>query len=120
MVSTGSGQLIATVSLSSCRLTAFKAVFYALLLVGTVWLCTAGVMLFTFGAFSTGVNESLTVADGAVYMGAFAAALLLTVAIVVPACLLLQPMRLWRVLRDEKAAVTPRQRFRGERAPAAV
>ena len=71
-------------------------------------------MLFTFGAFSMDVNESLTVANGAIYMSAFAMALILTVAIIVPAFLLLQPMRLWRVLRDEKAAITPRQRFRGE------
>ncbi|KAF7793418.1 hypothetical protein EIP86_004530 [Pleurotus ostreatoroseus] len=107
-----SGQLVSTVSLSSCRLTVFKAIFYAILLVGTVWLFTAGTMLFTFGAFSMDVNESMTVANGAIYMAAFATALILTVAIIVPAFLLLQPMRLWRVLRDEKAAITPRQRFR--------
>jgi len=46
-------------------------------------------------------------------MSILALALVLNVAIIFPACLLLQPFRLWRVLRAEKQAVTPRQRFRG-------
>ncbi len=41
-------------------------------------------------------------------------AVLMTLAIIFPALLMLQPVRLWRVLKEEKAAVTPRQRFRGE------
>ncbi|KAJ3557112.1 hypothetical protein NM688_g1642 [Phlebia brevispora] len=107
-----SGQLITSVSLSTCRFMVFKAIFYALLLVGTVWLFTVGAVLFAFGAFSMDTNESLTVANGAIYMSAFAMAVILTIAIIVPAFLLLQPSRLWHVLRDEKAAITPRQRFR--------
>lgn len=36
------------------------------------------------------------------------------VALIVPGLLLLQPMRLWNVLKAERQAITPRQRFRGE------
>ena len=85
-----------------------------LVLVGGVWLFTVGAILFAFNAFETSVAESPVVANGAIYMSAFAMALIVNVAIIAPALLMLQPFHLWRVLRDEKAAVTPRQRFRGE------
>lgn len=92
----------------------FKAVFYMLVAVDGVWLFTAGTILFTFGAFSTSTAESSTVANGAIYMSAFAMTLIVNVAVIAPALLMLQPFHLWRVLREERTAVTPRQRFRGE------
>ena len=105
--------LLNNVSLAKCRLIVAKATVYALLFVGTIWLFTLGAVLFAFGALSAGLDETVTVANGAVYVSAFAMALILTVATIAPALLLLQPDRLFRVLREEKAAVTPRQRFRG-------
>lgn len=111
---TDSSQLRNTVSLSGMQMATFKTVFYILAIVGSVWLFTVGAVLFAFGAFSTSTSESPVVADGAVYMSAFAMVVIVNLAIIFPALLLLQPVRLWRVLRDEKAAVTPRQRFRGE------
>jgi calcium permeable stress-gated cation channel len=102
------------VSLSGHQLEGFKAVFWTLVLVGVIWLFTLGAILFAFGAFSTSVAESPAVANGAIYMSAFAMVLIMNVAIIAPALLMLQPYHLWRVLRDERVAVTPRQRFRGE------
>lgn len=64
-------------------------------------------------ALNTDSNTTTSVANGAVYMSILALALVLNVAIIFPACLVLQPLRLWRVIRAEKHAVTPRQRFRG-------
>ena len=92
----------------------FKVIFYTLVIIGSVWLFTVGAILFAFEAFSTSTPESPVVADGAIYMSAFAMVLIVNLAIIFPALLMLQPVRLWRVLKDEKAAVTPRQRFRGE------
>ena len=88
--------------------------FYVLVVVVGAWLFTVGAILFAFDAFSTSVAQASTVANGAVYTSAFATALIVNVAVVAPALLILQPFHLWRVLREEKTAVTPRQRFRGK------
>jgi hypothetical protein len=40
-------------------------------------------------------------------------AMVLNAAIIAPGLLLLQPFQLWRVMRAQRRAVTPRQRFRG-------
>ena len=106
--------MISSVSLIRCRFITFKAIFYAILCVGSIWLFTLAAILFAFAAFDNNIEETRTVATGAIYAGVFATALILTVAVVAPALLLLQPMRLWRVLREEKHALTPRQRFRGQ------
>lgn len=108
------GQLRPSVSFSGLQLGVFKTVFWTLVFVGGIWLFTVGAVLFAFGAFSTSIPASPVVANGAIYMGAFAMSLILTVAVIAPALLMLQPLHLWRVLRAEKASVTPRQRFRGE------
>jgi len=73
-----------------------------------------GALLFAMQAFSTGDTPSQSVASGSVYMAALALTIIIQIAIIFPAILLLQPLRLWRVVRAEKQAVTPRQRFRGE------
>lgn len=72
-----------------------------------------GAVLFSMQAFNTGTDPTLSLSNGAVYMSILALALIINVAIILPGCLLLQPLRLWRVIRAEKAAITPRQRFRG-------
>ncbi|EKM61349.1 uncharacterized protein PHACADRAFT_84832 [Phanerochaete carnosa HHB-10118-sp] len=105
-------QLRNSVSLSGLQLGVFKTVFWTLVVVGGIWLFTAAALLFAFGAFSTAVPASPVVANGAIYMSAFAMSLILTVAVIAPALLTLQPHHLVRVLRAEQAAVTPRQRFR--------
>ena len=61
---------------------------------------------------NTGITRSL--ANGAMYMSTFFLALILNVAIIIPACLVLQPFQLWAVVRAEKQAITPRQNFRGK------
>lgn len=46
-------------------------------------------------------------------MSAMALSIIVQVAIIIPGLLLLQPVRLWKLVREERQAVTPRQRFRG-------
>ncbi|CCL98103.1 uncharacterized protein FIBRA_00097 [Fibroporia radiculosa] len=106
------GQLVRTVSLSGSQLFIFKAVFYVATLAGGAALFTAGALLFAMHSFSDHIGDTLSVADGIIYMSVLAMLMILTVAVVFPGLLLLQPVRLWRVLRAEKEAVTSRQRFR--------
>ena len=81
--------------------------------VGTLWILAIGALLFSMQAINmnTGITRSL--ANGAIYMSTFTLALVLNVAIIIPACLVLQPFQLWAVVRAEKQAITPRQNFRG-------
>jgi len=69
--------------------------------------------MFSMRALSTNSGSTKSLASGSVYMAVLALAIIFNIAIIVPACLLLQPFRLWRVIRAEKQAITPRQRFRG-------
>ncbi|KAI0651968.1 hypothetical protein C8Q79DRAFT_1018843 [Trametes meyenii] len=101
-----------TVSVSSSKLIMFKTMFYTLLIVAAIWLFTTGAILFSLQALSTDSRETASVADGAIYMSAFALILVLNIAVVFPGLLALQPVRLWKVIRAERLAVTPRQRFR--------
>ncbi|EED80495.1 predicted protein, partial [Postia placenta Mad-698-R] len=107
-----SGYLIHSVSLSGSHMFTFKAMFYLMTLVGGVSLFTAGAVLFAMHSFSINVGDTASIADGIIYMSVFALLLLLCVAVVFPGLLLLQPIRLWHVLRAEKEAITSRQRFR--------
>lgn len=106
-------QLSHSVSISGTQLETFQATFWILTIVALIWTFAIGAVLFAMGAFNTGVLESATVANGAIYMSAFALMLIMNVAVIFPALLLLQPIRLWQVIRAEREAVTPRQRFRG-------
>ncbi|KAI0375116.1 hypothetical protein BV20DRAFT_960185 [Pilatotrama ljubarskyi] len=101
-----------TVSVSGSQFLMFRTMFYTLLVVGGAWMFTTGAILFSMRALSTSLDEAPSVANGAIYMSAFALVVVLNVAIIFPGLLLLQPIRLWKVARAEKAAVTPRQRFR--------
>jgi hypothetical protein len=102
-----------SVSISGNQLLIFKVTFFVLTAVGAVWLVAIGAVLFSAQAISTNTKPTISLANGAVYMSILALALIINVAIIFPACLLLQPIRLWHVIRAEKQAVTPRQRFRG-------
>ncbi|KIM47616.1 hypothetical protein M413DRAFT_439287 [Hebeloma cylindrosporum] len=101
-----------SVSISGNQLLIFKITFFVLTAVGALWLIAIGAILFSMQALNTDSKPTMSVANGAVYMSILALALILNVAIIFPACLVLQPFRLWRVIRAEKHAVTPRQRFR--------
>ncbi|KJA28630.1 hypothetical protein HYPSUDRAFT_34085 [Hypholoma sublateritium FD-334 SS-4] len=101
-----------SVSVSGNQLLIFKITFFILTGVGALWLVAIGAILFSMQGISTNTEPTISVSNGAVYMSVLALALIINVAIIMPATLLLQPMRLWRVIRAEKAAVTPRQRFR--------
>ncbi|KAH7886005.1 hypothetical protein F5I97DRAFT_1876997 [Phlebopus sp. FC_14] len=87
-------------------------ILYTVFVAVAALVVTVGSLLFALGAFSEGREVTKTIADGLVYMGAFALVIVLTVAVIVPGLLLLQPVRLLTVLRSEKHALTPRQRFR--------
>lgn len=88
--------------------------FFIVTLVSTLWLVVVGALLYSFQAFNLHTGVAKSVADGSIYMAILALAIIFTIAVIFPALLLLQPLRLWHVLRDERRAVTPRQRFRGK------
>ena len=114
MVISGAAGLRGTVSVSSGQLLVFKITFFILTTVATIWLIAVGALLFALPVFNAGGPKSQTVANGSIYMSALAMVIVLNVAVIFPALLLLQPLRLWQVRRAEKDAVTPLQTFRGE------
>ncbi|TDL28546.1 hypothetical protein BD410DRAFT_759887 [Rickenella mellea] len=101
-----------SVSWSKSQMTAYKATFVILTVMASVWLVAVGAVIFSLDAFDKGTNRPQSVADGSIYISALMLSIVLTVAVISPALLLLQPIRLWRVVRSERQAVTPRQRFR--------
>ncbi|KAF8079018.1 hypothetical protein FPV67DRAFT_1467201 [Lyophyllum atratum] len=101
-----------SISISGGQLFVFRITFFILTSVAALWLITVGAILFSLRAFSSNSGTSQSVANGSIYMSILALSIILNVAIIFPALLLLQPFRLWHVLRDERQAVTPRQRFR--------
>lgn len=100
------------ISVSRSQMTAFKTAFIVLTLMGGVWLTAIGAVLYAVNAFQDG-GAGRSVADGSILMTVLALALIINVAIVAPGLLMLQPFRLWWVVRDERRAITPRERFRG-------
>ncbi|KAG6919045.1 hypothetical protein DXG01_009755 [Tephrocybe rancida] len=102
-----------SISISGGHLFVFKVTFFILTSVATLWLVAIGALLYAFQAFSSRSGVAKSVASGSIYMGILALAIIFTIAVIFPALLMLQPFRLWHVLRDEQQAVTPRQRFRG-------
>ncbi|KAG5639564.1 hypothetical protein H0H81_012235 [Sphagnurus paluster] len=101
-----------SVSVSGGQLFVFKITFFILTFVSALWLIAIGSLLFAFRAFIENSGKAQSVANGSIYMTILALAIVLNLAIIFPALLMLQPFRLWRVLRDERQAITPRQRFR--------
>lgn len=101
-----------SVSISGGQLFVFKATFFILTAVAAIWLIAVGAVLFAVQALTSNTERTKTVANGSIYASALALTLIITVAIIFPALLLLQPFRLWHVILAERHAVTPRQRFR--------
>ncbi|KAF8807999.1 hypothetical protein BYT27DRAFT_7190091 [Phlegmacium glaucopus] len=101
-----------SVSISANQILTFKITFFVLTAVGTLWILAIGAILFAMQAINTNAGVTRTLANGAMYMSTFTLALVLNVAIIIPACLVLQPLQLWAVVRAEKHAITPRQHFR--------
>ena len=87
--------------------------FYMIVAIAVIGLVVAGALLYAFGALSEGTRRSETVADGSIYIAILLLAIVINVAITSPALIILQPLWLRQVLSAEKAAKTPRQRFRG-------
>jgi len=104
---------VGTISISAGQRIVIKAMFYMVVSIAVIGLVTAGALLYAFGALSQGARRNKTVADGSIYIAILPLAIVLNVAITSPALLMLQPLRSRRVLSAEKAAKTPRQRFRG-------
>jgi calcium permeable stress-gated cation channel len=96
------------------QLTVFKATFFILSAVATLWLVAVGALLFALRSLDTNSQRSKSVANGSIYMSALALTIIITLAIIFPALLLLQPIRLWKVMRRLRGAITPRQQFRGK------
>ncbi|KAF7307698.1 MPN domain-containing protein [Mycena kentingensis (nom. inval.)] len=115
MIINFSAQIYGSASVSGTQLFVFQTMFYILVGIGAIWLITVGALIYTLQAFnsSNGIPSPTTsVADGSIYMAIVSLSIIFTVAIVFPGLLLLQPFRLYRVLRAQKRAVTPRQHFR--------
>ena len=110
---TVSARLVGTISISAGQRLIIKAMFYVIVCVAVIGLVAAGALLFAFGALSRGTRASKTVADGSIYIAILALAIIINVAIASPALLMLQPLHLRHVLRAQRTARTPRQRFRG-------
>jgi calcium permeable stress-gated cation channel len=104
---------VGTISISAGQRIVMKAMFYMVVSVSVIGLVVAGALLYAFGALSQGVRRSETIADGSIYIAILLLAIVVNLAITSPALLVLQPLQLRRVLNAEKAAKTPRQRFRG-------
>lgn len=92
----------------------FKFTFFVLTIMAAVWLVAIGALLFAMRAFSVGRLMTQSIADGLIYMSALVLTIVFTAVIVLPGLLLLQPVRLWHIIRAQRHAVTPRQRFRGK------
>ncbi|KAK7055165.1 MPN domain-containing protein [Favolaschia claudopus] len=112
-----SAHIRGSVSVSGTQLFVFQTMFYVLAGIAAVWLITVGALIYTLHPFNSagagGVDgRTEGVANGAIYMAILALSVVFTCAIIFPGLLLLQPVRLWTVLRAEKRAITPRQRFR--------
>lgn len=101
------------VSVSGSQLAAFRTIFFALAVVAGIWLMAVGAVLFAVEAIQSQTGAAKAVANGSIIMTALALTLIINVAIISPALAMLQPFRLLRVMRAEKMAITPRQRFRG-------
>lgn len=87
-----------------------------IVLICGVWLVTIGGILFATDALANNHAQAPTVAEGAVYIAILMMLILFNLAIIAPGLQLLQPVRMMKVMRAQKKAVTPRQRFRGKSA----
>lgn len=88
--------------------------FWVITIVGFIFLTVVGAILFAVHAIDLHDKRSATIANGSVYMSVLLLGFILNVAIIAPGLLLLQPVRLWKIQRAERHAITPRHRFRCE------
>ncbi|KAG8822531.1 hypothetical protein FRC17_009553 [Serendipita sp. 399] len=100
------------VSVTAVRIKAFKAVFWVIVIVSGIWIVAAASILFGAHALDTQQREAPTIANGTIAMAIFLLFITINIAIIVPGLLLLQPVRLWKMHRRKKRALTPRQQFR--------
>ncbi|KAG9103614.1 hypothetical protein FRC06_009388, partial [Ceratobasidium sp. 370] len=100
------------ISVSAARFRAFKATFYVFVFVATAWIIAVGALIFGLRAFDTSTARTRTVANGATYIAVLLMVMVLNAAVIAPGLLMLQPVRLWKVWRARRKAVTPRQHFR--------
>ena len=100
------------VSVTVVRIKAFKAVFWVIVIVAGMWLVAAGSLLFGAGALDRQQGASTSVANGSIASALFLLLIIINVAIIVPGLLLLQPIRLWKMYKHKRRAITPRQEFR--------
>jgi len=110
--SLGVAHMHGSVSISGGQRFIFKVTFF-IITMAAVWLVLVGALLFAVRAFTIDVGISKSIANGSVYMSTLALSIIVVLAFIFPALLLLQPSRLWRVLREERHAITPRHLFRG-------
>ncbi|KAK4684130.1 ATP-dependent RNA helicase DOB1, partial [Tremellales sp. Uapishka_1] len=108
---------VGSISISYRRTLAYKATFWILLVVCVIWMVLVTALEYAVEGFATGVQESRTVGDGAVFSTWFIFVLLLNLAIIAPGLMLLQPLRLLRYIRQKLSIITPRQRFRLNKPP---
>ncbi|KZP25372.1 hypothetical protein FIBSPDRAFT_820851 [Athelia psychrophila] len=101
-----------TVSVSAGQLIVFKVVFWILTLAAGVFLVLVGALLFAAPDFDTGVSAWQAVADGSIYISTLVMLICTSMAVIFPALLMLQPLRLLSLRRAESEALTPRQNFR--------
>ncbi|KAF8334005.1 uncharacterized protein EI90DRAFT_3050622 [Cantharellus anzutake] len=101
-----------SVSNSGTRLMALKATFYIMVVIAGVWLIGISSILFSINSFKNGSGETRSLSTGAIYIAAFCMCIGIYAAFIAPGLLLLQPLRLLRVLRARWKAITPRQTFR--------
>lgn len=100
-------------SVSATRLRAFKATFYVLTFVATIWIVAVGAVIFGLEAIDRSQARTSTIANGSTYIAVLLLVLVLNAAVIAPGLQMLQPLRLWKVHRAQKRAITPRQYFRG-------
>ncbi|KIM28865.1 hypothetical protein M408DRAFT_16235 [Serendipita vermifera MAFF 305830] len=100
------------VSITVVRIKAFKAVFWVIVIVAGMWLVAAGSLLFGAGALDRQQGASTSVANGSIATALLLLLIIINVAIIVPGLLLLQPVRLWKMHKRKRRAITPRQEFR--------
>jgi hypothetical protein len=101
-----------SISVTVVRIKAFQAVFWVIVIVAGMWIVAAGSLIFGAHALDRQDGQTQSVATGSIATAVFLLFIVINVAIIVPGLLLLQPVRLWRLYRAKKKAVTPRQEFR--------
>src|SRR5258708_17060611 len=91
-----------------------KGTFYITVVVAGAWLVGVSSILFSINSFKNDSGQPRSVSRGAIYIATFCMCLGLVAAFIGPGLLLLQPVRLLRVIGAQWRAITPRQTFRGK------